>query len=368
MKLSTLPERAPADKPMGGSPEHAPYRWTPRRKALGLLIVAVGVTAMGVMIGRELLQRPVFSGPPGDGRPAGPKAILRDYTARALAPFNTDNLTLPREQILYGGVGKDRIPALVDPKTIKDTEADGLRAGERVIGVTVAGESRAYPINILMYHEAVNDTLGGVPIAVIYCPLCDSVSVVERRLEGRTYTFGISGLLHNSNVLLFDRTDQALWSQVGMTAISGPNAGKSLRHLSWEIVSLAVWREAHPEATVLSVDTGYDRDYRRQPYGDYFVTDRLSFPVTGEDARLPRKAPVVGVRLGETVRAYSLSEIRKAPGGLVRDTIDGEAIVLQSDPESGSVRVVEAPAGAMVIHTFWFAWAAFYPETEMYGK
>ncbi len=98
------------------------------------------------------------------------------------------------------------------------------------------------------------------------------------------------------------------------------------------------------------------------------MTDRLSFPVTREDSRFPRKAPVVGVRLGETVRAYPLSEIRKAPGGLVRDTINGERLVLQADPELGSVRVVEAPAGAMVIHTFWFAWAAFYPETEMYEE
>ena len=332
------------------------------RSILVLLIVAAASTAAGVVIGRQIMAEPAATTRPGR------VVSVRDRADWVLRPFNTDNLTLPREQILYGGVAKDRIPALVDPKTIKVAEADDLRPGERVIGVIVAGESRAYPINILMYHEAVNDTLGGVPIAVIYCPLCDSVSVVDRRLEGRTYTFGISGLLHNSNVLLFDRTDQALWSQVGMTAISGPNAGKSLRHLSWEIVSLAVWREAHPEGTVLSVDTGYDRDYRRQPYGDYFVTDRLSFPVSREDSRLPRKAPVVGVRLGETVRAYPVSEIRKAPGGLVRDTIDGEPIVLHADPESGSVRVVEAPAEAMVIHTFWFAWAAFYPETEVYEK
>ena len=118
----------------------------------------------------------------------------------------------------------------------------------RIIGVSLGGQDRAYPFRALMYHEAVNDEVGGVPIAVVYCPLCDSVTVVDRRLAARIYTFGVSGLLYNSNVLLFDRTDDALWSQVGLTAISGPNAGRSLSHLPWEITTAGDWRTRHADS------------------------------------------------------------------------------------------------------------------------
>ena len=207
-----------------------------------------------------------------------------------------------------------------------------------------------------------------MPIAVIYCPLCDSVSVVDRRLDGRTYEFGISGLLVNSNVLLYDRTDDALWSQVGFTAISGPNAGKSLRHLPWELTTFAAWRKTNPAGAVVSFNTGYDRDYANLPYEDYFRTDQLRFPIAREDLRLGRRELIIGIKLGETARAYPGREIQKAPDAVGRDTIDGETIVLQADAASGSVRIVQAPKRALVVHTYWFAWAAFHPQTEISGR
>jgi hypothetical protein len=241
-----------------------------------------------------------------------------------------------------------------------------------MVVVEIAGQVRAYPIHVLNWHEAINDTLGDTPtpdtptptpIAVIYCPLCDSVSVVDRRLGGQTLEFGISGLLHNSNVLLYDRTHNALWSPVGLQAVSGPNVGKSLKHLPWQLTSFAELKKSHPQATVVTTDTGHRRDYSRNPYASYFATDQVMFPVAHKDPRLKPKEPVVGVRVGQQVRAYPLAAIGRAPQRTIQEQIAGQRLVLKMN-EAGGVSVEQAPADAQVVHTFWFAWAAFHPQTR----
>jgi hypothetical protein len=331
--------------------------------ATGVVIIAAGAAVVGFVGQREI-------GRFRQGRAADAAyAALREQAANGPPPeFNLDNLTIPRRAIARGGPPKDGIPSLTDPEVVPIDAADHLRDDDRVIGVSLGGQGRAYPVRALTYHEVVNDEVGGVPVAVVYCPLCDSVTVADRRLEGRTYTFGVSGLLFNSNILLYDRTDDALWSQLDFGAVSGPNAGTSLRHLPWELTTLAEWRRAHPDSKVMTFNTGYERPYDRTVYGDYLESDRLMFPVSRQDARLYGKTRVVGVRLGDTVRAYPADEMRKAADGLVRDTIGGEHIVLRADPDTGSVRIVEAPPAAQVAHTFWFAWASFHPETEIYGQ
>ena len=285
-----------------------------------------------------------------------------------LEQFDLTNLLIPRERILSGGPAKDVIPSLVQPETVSVRKVDFLQPTDRVVGVTIDGQSRAYPINVLNWHEAINDEMGGRPIVVIYCPLCDSVSVVDRRIGSNVYTFGISGWLYNSNVLLYDRTDQALWSQVGLQAISGPNAGKFLQHLSWELVPFQVWRDRHPDSTVVTLNTGHLRDYGRNPYLRYFDHDELMFPVEPVDLRMKPKIPVVGVQRGDVARAYPVHTVREAAGGRVVDEMRGAAIEIEADPSSNAVRVVRVPADARVVHTFWFAWAAFHPETQIYKE
>ncbi len=283
----------------------------------------------------------------------------------ALSQFDTSGLTVPRDEILSGGPPKDGIPALTDPKTAPVSEAR-FAGGQRVVVVTVSEEARAYPINILNWHEAINDRLGGTPIAVIYCPLCDSVSVVDRRLDGKVLEFGISGLLHQSNVLLYDRQDHALWSQVGLEAISGPHVGTSLKHVPWQITTFERFQQSHPNGTVVTTDTGHFRDYGRNPYRHYLATDRLMFPLKRKDDRLPVKEAVVGVRFQDEARAYPVRVIREASGQTVRDRLAGETVELRADAD-GTVRVVQVPDAAQVVHTFWFTWAAFHPETSIYG-
>jgi hypothetical protein len=283
-----------------------------------------------------------------------------------LQPFNIENLTVPSGEILPGGPGKDGIPALVDPHTSPTRSADFLGPEDRVVGVNIDGEARAYPIRMLNWHEVVNDELAGVPFAVIYCPLCDSVSVVDRRVDGNTYTFGVSGLLYNSNVLLYDRTDDALWSQIAMAAVSGPNAGKELRHMGFDLATFDRWKRDNPEGTVATFRTGHRRDYGRNPYEQYFRMDHVMFPVKNQDDRLPGRARVVGVKIGDMARAYPLAAVRDAPGQTLRDTLGDASLVLEAGDEPGTVSVLEAPPEAQVVHTFWFAWAAFHPDTEIF--
>lgn len=324
------------------------------------------IGAGGVYIG-TVARREIGNIREGFARDAAYAELLRSTTDEQAADFNLDNLVIPRSEISFGGPPKDGIPALTRPEVVHIAAADHLHEDDRVIGVSIGGETRAYPIRALMYHEAVNDEIGGTPIAVIYCPLCDSVSVVERRFGGTVHEFGISGLLVNSNVLLYDRTDDSLWSQVGLTAISGPHAGSSLVHLPWEITTVVEWRKAHPDSTVMTFNTGFDRPYDENPYSSYFDSvDQVRFPLSREDDRLRTRAPIVGVKLGDALRAYPIAVVRAAPGGLVRDLLNGERVVIVADPDGDSVRVVEVPDGAMVVYTFWFAWAAFHPETDIY--
>lgn len=301
-------------------------------------------------------------------------------------PFNTNDLRVEKDRLLSGGPPKDGIPSLTTaavqpddrgnrrfygehPPRFTDAEKAGfLDAEARVVGVTVSGERRAYPLAVLNHHEIINDRVGGLPIAVIYCPLCDSVSVLDRRLDGSARELGVSGLLYNSNVVFYDRTDQALWSQVKMQAISGPNAGRSLKHLNgWRITPFADWREAHPDSKVLTFDTGFARRYQRNPYDRYMRSDRLMFPVRPLDDRLDKKDRVVGVRIGGEARAYPIERVRRE--GRVSDTLGGQKVALTAAGDGGhGVKIAEAPKDARTVHTFWFAWAAFWPESTIYGR
>lgn len=339
------------------------------RRGQGRLGAILGLIAVAAIVGYLIYSAwPVIHSGLSSAGPNANATASQDAgsgtTPSRLAPFNTENLQVPPEQLLSGGPPKDGIPSLTDPAVVPAGEVRFLRADDRVAGVTLNGEARAYPMRLLNWHEVINDELGGVPIAVVYCPLCDAVSVVDRRINGQTLEFGVSGLLLNSNVVFYDRVDQALWSQVGLESLSGPHAGQSLDHLAWTITSFGDWKAEHPDGTIVSLDTGHQRNYARNPYARYFASDRLMFPVQPLDNRLPLKTRVVGVRLGGEAKAYPLEAITAAPGGQLEDEIAGQRVVLTADGE-GRAQVVEAPKDAEVVHTFWFAWAAFHPETEL---
>ncbi len=280
--------------------------------------------------------------------------------------FVLEPSTIPVGEIASGGPGKDGIPALVAPAVLAADAAPYLRPGDRVLGVAFGDEARAYPLRILNWHELVNDEVGGTPLLITYCPLCGSGVAFDRRVGETTLEFGVSGALFESNVLMYDRADDGLWSQLRMEAVTGPRAGTRLRSLPLTLTTWTRWRTDHPTTTVLSRDTGYHRDYASDPYLGYADVPTLMFPVTHEDTRRAPKEWVVGVVLDGVAKAYPFLELVRLEGP-VRDEVAGHALTLSYDAASDTASV-RTGSGTPVpaTYAFWFAWAAFHPDTELF--
>ena len=279
--------------------------------------------------------------------------------AGTLDGFNLDGLQIDRSKILHGIVDK-RVTALWNPEALRIENVGFLLPSDMVLGVSLNGQARAYPIGMLTRRQVVNDRLGGVPIAVFYCPLSDAATVVERRIDDELLEFDVSGFLYESNILLYDYQQRGLWSQLGFTAISGPHAGRRLWHINnWELTTYNMWSAKYPDSTVVSVEGSGGRSR----YASYMRNNRILFPVSRHDDRLADKTPVIGVRNRGIARAYPVEHLLAA--GLILDEIAGEPVVLRASAD-GSISVDEAPRDAFVAHAFWFAWYAQHPDTEVY--
>jgi hypothetical protein len=290
-------------------------------------------------------------------------AELRAEPARSLNGFRLQPSAIPEEEILRGGPPRDGIPALDDPNSVSAIEAT-WSDDQMVIGVASGGEARAYPVALLVWHELVNDHLGGRPLLVSYCPLCGTALVFDRRVDGQIRRFGVSGLLYRSDLLMYDRETESLWSQITARAETGPSLGRRLSLARSRMMSWGDWKQLHPESTILSRRTGFSRDYDRSPYGDYASSERLYFPVP-RDPRFHPKTPTLGLRLANgAARAYPAPELRRA-GGQVEENFQGHTVVIRLEGEAGHF-AVEAPEPVEVIEGFWFAWAAFHPETSVF--
>lgn len=283
--------------------------------------------------------------------------------ASSLNGFDLRGASVPREEIVDGGPGRDGVPVLDHPEVLAANEGRWLPR-IRVLGVVRGGEARAYPIPLLEWHEVINDTLGGEPILVTYCPLCGTAMVFDRRVEGVARSFGVSGLLHKSDLLMYDRESESLWSQIAARAITGPARGRSLALLRGRLVRWDVWRSEHPETTVVSPETGYKRPYGRSPYKGYRRSKKLRFPAPVDDRYHP-KLPTVGLRAADgQARAYPLVEVQQA-GNLVQETFAGAEVEVRYDAKRSEFSA-KAPDAIDVIEGFWFAWMAFHPDSSVF--
>ena len=277
--------------------------------------------------------------------------------------FDLDGARIPVDEILRGGPGRDGIPALDSPATVTAAAAP-WRDDEMVVGVAWPGGARAYPLAILVWHELVNDSVGGRPILVSYCPLCGTAMVFDRRIGGEERLFGVSGLLYQSDLLMFDRESDSLWSQISAEAVTGPAAGQRLSLVRARTKPWGDWKRSHPDTTVLSADTGHRRRYGRSPYGSYDSSKKLLFPVPANPRYHP-KMRTVGLRLADgRARGYPLEEVERA-GGRIEETFAGHPVEIRLDPASQTFDV-QAPAAVEVIEAFWFAWAAFHPDGSVF--
>jgi transposase-like protein len=202
------------------------------------------------------------------------------------------------DEIDTGGVAVNGIPPLYNPSIVPAADARYLRNNHVVFGIVVNGEARAYPKRILAWHELAVDKVGGVDLTVVYCTLCGTVIPYESRLGSQRYIFGTSGLLYRSNKLMFDQQTNSLWSSIDGRPVVGPLVGSGLQLVSHPVVTTTwgEWRATHPDTTVLSIETGFDRDYREgAAYRDYFNTDRLmfeSYRVSSEGSFRERMEPM----------------------------------------------------------------------------
>jgi hypothetical protein len=266
-------------------------------------------------------------------------------------------------EIREGGPPRDGIPALRAPKVVPAKDSP-WPDDEVVVGVALGGQARAYPLAILTWHELVNDTLAGRHILVSFCPLCGTALVFDREAGGSVRSFGVSGLLYNSDLLLYDHETESLWSQIASSAVTGPAMGTRLRVLRSAQLPWRDWKERYPDTTVLSRDTGHRRPYGRDPYAGYSTSESIMFPAP-LDGRYHPKMPTLGVRLpGGAARAYPAVELSRA-GGRVEESFEGHRISIGYDPEEQVFRF-DAPPEIEVIEGYWFAWAAFHPKTTVF--
>jgi hypothetical protein len=296
-----------------------------------------------------------------------------------------------------GGPPKDGIPSIDDPSFVEPGSVDFLASGDPVFGVALNGDSKAYPQKILSQHEIVNDRLGDLPVAVTYCPLTGTVQGFER---GET-TFGVSGRLINNNLVMYDRATETWWPQILATSIPGPwnpNPGTtSLREFRLVWTTWERWRDQHPETRVLSTETGFAKNYGRDPYGSYnprggyYTDDTTLFETLGEDDRFDKKHVIMGARTANGAVAVDKSTLLEER--ITRGKLDGTPIVAVADKRLNTGYVYLNPDERTVtvdgstvfvgdsayepnalplpgIHTFdamWFAWDGYYPDTNVYA-
>ncbi|MCU7812119.1 MAG: DUF3179 domain-containing protein [Candidatus Thiodiazotropha sp. (ex Notomyrtea botanica)] len=291
---------------------------------------------------------------------------LSAASAASLNGFDLRDALIPSQEIFHGGPGKDGIPAIDEPRFERVNDANWLNDDDRVMGISLSGTHKAYPLRILNWHEIVNDQIGGRPVVVSYCPLCGSGLIMSARADGLDLKFGVSGLLYKSDMLLYDRKTESLWSQMMKQAVSGDLQGTKLSLLTSQNTTWKDWRTAHPDTVVLSRETGYARNYSRNPYAGYEDQRDLYFPVSGIDPRYHPKQATLGIELNGKHKAYPYVELDRS-GGRVEDSFAGQDLIVRYDRTHQSAWV-ETPQGERLptIESFWFAWMAFHPDSEVF--
>jgi hypothetical protein len=309
-----------------------------------------------------LLAVPVMAENEQGARVGNPRAYEVDILFDTFG-FTQDAIDAEVEQVFQGCPQRDCIPSIDQPQFLKTGQVDFLDEDDIVISLTWSGETRAYPTRILDRHEIVNDNFGNTPIAVTYCPLCGSGLAFIRVLDGEETEFGVSGLLHNNDLIMYDRRTHSIWQQITGRALAGPKRGEALEAVPVGMVEWGDWRESNPAAEVLAPPAGTG-SYAKNAYGDYATSDRLLFPVEKQDARLHAKKIIYGVETGSQPIAIE-SNWLQGQGGWEYE-VGGKVLSLRVD-RTGGVTGSLAGEPLPVHRMYWFAWYSFHPDTSLIG-
>ncbi len=295
--------------------------------------------------------------------------VFKDQIVSALTQYNgfdLSNSLINVKEIHHGGPAKDGIPAIDKPVFIYAQQAYYLNNDDRILGLSINGLAKAYPIKILNYHEIVNDFFLQKAVVITYCPLCGSGIGYFADIKGNNTTFGVSGLLYNSDVLLYDRETNSLWSQLLSKAISGKRKGTELEMLAVNHTTWQDWKKQYPNTLVLSDKTGFDRDYSRTPYGSYDQSRSLYFPVNQLNRDYHPKEYDLGLKLSDKTKVYPFAELSKIKSPY-NDSFAGSEITIVFDAENRTGKIFDEKQNELpIVTSFWFAWMAFYPESEIF--
>lgn len=301
----------------------------------------------------------------------GDNSATSSMSHRPIVITNGYKHSVPLEEIKGGGPAKDGIPSIDHPKFVAPRDADAwIKDDEPGIAVSLEGVNRFYPYQILVWHEIVNDTVSGGRILVTYCPLCMTGYVFDPKVDGELVEFGTSGKLWNSNLVMYDRKTDSLWSQLLGEAIAGEKTGMKLALIASDQMEYGTWKKAYPNGEVLSRDTGAMRFYGHNPYGSYFSVQDFSLDmVKVKDTRIPNDALVLGLVVGDKAKAYPIDLVKKRES--IEDTFAGTTLVLSYSKTLDVVRVFKKrPDGKTErvnpFSSFWFAWAVTHPGTDLY--
>jgi hypothetical protein len=278
--------------------------------------------------------------------------------------FSIQGASVPVGAILEGGPRRDGIRSVDEPRFVGAEAATWVAADSQVIGVEIEGDARAYPVHLLEYHQIVNDEFAGKPVVVTYDPIAGTPIAFAASVAGQALHFGVSGLIYESNFLLYDRESESLWSQLLGQAISGPKKGARLRRIRVRQEAFAVWRHRHPETRVLERPMPKRIDYRYSRFQDYWISETVPFAVSARDDRFHPKAGVLGVVVDGAARAY-LGPVLTELGGRIVDEFHGHRIRIAYDVAASSFSW-EIPDEIEVTDAYWFAWKAFHPDTEVW--
>jgi hypothetical protein len=372
------------------------------------LVGLSGIGVIGVIL--SILLYALSSGSGSSTYSQNSLKLIPGISTRAVGQQSSSGLEVkhivPLDQIVSGGPPPDGIPSIDNPKFLSVADASKiLKDSDLVIGLSINGETRAYPLLILVWHEIVNDKVGGIPVAITYCPLCFTAQVFDRTIGGHAVQFGTSGKLYNNNLVMYDRLSGSLWSQALGEGIVGTYASESLKRIPFDLAYWKDWKQLYPNSVVLSTDTGFTRPYGADPYGDYYTSDQLYFPISNIDKRLGLKEMVIGLDNQGQYKAYVLNQVESSK--VINDKVGNESIVLfslyprmmrayspvingqildfQYNPNTNKIMDKQTGSqwnfGGVAINGqlkgkqlarltfdegFWFSWAAFHPQTRIY--
>jgi len=327
-----------------------------------------------------------------------------DSSELVLMETNGVKHLIPLDKIKGGGPPMDGIPSVDNPMFAEIQDSNFMSDSDVVIGLDINGETKAYPLFILVWHEIVNDKVGNIPVSVTYCPLCYTSQVFERIIDTQEVEFGTSGKLYNSNLLMYDRLTESYWSQALGMAVTGELSGYQLDLVPFDLITWGDWKILHPDTLVLTTDTGYIRSYATDPYGNYYTEPRIMFPVEHSDDRINPKEIILGFHENDIYKAYKQNDIES--NIIINDSIGKTPIMLVSlfsqnsraferiiddntldfvysndkifDSQTNSEWNYDGLAisgeyegrqlNRMTIEPgFWFEWVAFHPNTLIFG-